>query len=465
MACAPPPELQREGLEAVLRSRTFHRAEQLKRFLRYICETEWQGRREALTEYAVGVNALGRAEDFSPEVDSTVRTRAHALRQKLQEYYERENPEAPIRIELPRGGYIPVFSGGAAEAASVQAAGNEPAGNAPYTGAAGAPVPAWNGAGERAPIAVNLEPVAVPQTAAARRRWHTVAAFTAGVGTAAVVAALAFAMGWAQPGVRAQTPEVIRDFWGPWLKSDTPVAICVGQPLHLWVRDYGGAPPPVVQYGPFRDPAPSSPEFRQWYEGYVRPRPDSRLVLHPSPYATLWSDAAGAASAAQFFARHRVQVQLLPEKSLRGVYSLRHQNRMVFGRPEFSPIMMEFRSVGGFTVAYLPDVQRHAIVHQQDSSRRFLNPLTESGNYGLITVIAEDAGREKNTVLFSGVIADGSQAGVEFMLSAAHLADLRDRLRRQGHQEWPAVFQVVVKSRSSGGFPVEIEYVQHEVLR
>src|SRR5690242_15114592 len=48
--------------------------------------------------------------DFSPNDDSCVRNRAFALRRRLEEFYERESPEAGLRIELPKGSYLPRFA-------------------------------------------------------------------------------------------------------------------------------------------------------------------------------------------------------------------------------------------------------------------------------------------------------------------------------------------------------------------
>ena len=74
---------RKAALEAVLTSRTFDRSEQLKSFLRYVCEHTMSGSGEALTEYLIGVHGLGRPASFSPVEDSIVRNRAYALRKKL----------------------------------------------------------------------------------------------------------------------------------------------------------------------------------------------------------------------------------------------------------------------------------------------------------------------------------------------------------------------------------------------
>src|SRR5688572_21472003 len=109
-----PEEIQdvekREALEEVLRSATFVRASQVRNFLRYICEMEFAGRGATLHEYLIGVEALGRPDAYSTDEDSSVRRRAFALRRKLDQVYAGELAHAKIRIDVPKGGYLPLFS-------------------------------------------------------------------------------------------------------------------------------------------------------------------------------------------------------------------------------------------------------------------------------------------------------------------------------------------------------------------
>ena len=100
---------KRAALEEVLHSATFVRASQVRNFLRYICEMEFAGRASTLHEYLIGVEALGRPTAYSTEDDSSVRRRAYALRQKLEEVYAKELTEAPVRIDVPKGSYVPRF--------------------------------------------------------------------------------------------------------------------------------------------------------------------------------------------------------------------------------------------------------------------------------------------------------------------------------------------------------------------
>jgi hypothetical protein len=106
---APSFQEKREALEEVLQSVAFFRAEQLRSFLRYICEMELAGRGDELCESLIGVEAFGRPQGYSPTEDASVRRRAGDLREKLQEVYAGELIGSKVRIELPKGKFVPRF--------------------------------------------------------------------------------------------------------------------------------------------------------------------------------------------------------------------------------------------------------------------------------------------------------------------------------------------------------------------
>ena len=78
------------------------------RFLRFVVETTLAGRADRLKGYTVGVEALGRRDDFDPQVDAIVRVEAIRLRAALARYYSGAGA-SDHRIEMPRGGYVPQF--------------------------------------------------------------------------------------------------------------------------------------------------------------------------------------------------------------------------------------------------------------------------------------------------------------------------------------------------------------------
>jgi tetratricopeptide (TPR) repeat protein len=95
----------------ILATPAFVRSARLARFLRFAVEQRLSGRTDPLKEIEVGVQVFDRGADFDPRVDPVVRVQARLLRFKLHEYYETVGKTDPIRIDLPKGSYLPAFSG------------------------------------------------------------------------------------------------------------------------------------------------------------------------------------------------------------------------------------------------------------------------------------------------------------------------------------------------------------------
>src|SRR3954469_6692117 len=102
-------EAVREHLERILTSPTFQQGDRLKRFLKFIVLEAVAGRRHELKEYVIGVQVFGKEESFDPRTDPIVRVQARRLRAKLVRYYREEGRADETVIELPKGGYAPVF--------------------------------------------------------------------------------------------------------------------------------------------------------------------------------------------------------------------------------------------------------------------------------------------------------------------------------------------------------------------
>jgi len=99
----------REQLAKILASRTFKSAEGQRAFLRYTVEEVLAGRGPEIKEYLIGVEVFHRGEAFDPRLDPIVRTQARKLRAKLDKYYETEGARDALRVDLPKGAYVPSF--------------------------------------------------------------------------------------------------------------------------------------------------------------------------------------------------------------------------------------------------------------------------------------------------------------------------------------------------------------------
>ena len=102
-------EFIRQELEKVLKSPLFTRSSRLSRFLRFVVEKTLREETHTLKEYALAVEVFDKEESYEPGVDPLVRVEAGRLRNKLREYYESEGRDSVIRIDLPKGSYVPTF--------------------------------------------------------------------------------------------------------------------------------------------------------------------------------------------------------------------------------------------------------------------------------------------------------------------------------------------------------------------
>ncbi len=80
-----------------------------RNLLIYILEEALAGRAEQLKGYTIGVEVFGRPADFDPGSDPIVRLEAGRLRRALEAYYSGPGADDPIRLEIPKGAYIPRF--------------------------------------------------------------------------------------------------------------------------------------------------------------------------------------------------------------------------------------------------------------------------------------------------------------------------------------------------------------------
>src|SRR5258708_26348844 len=98
-----------DQLNRILSSKAFRQADRLKRFLSFVVAETLSGRSDRLKEFAVGVEVFGKDTSFDPRNDPIVRVQARRLRAQLSRYYREEGQEDELTIEMPKGGYAPIF--------------------------------------------------------------------------------------------------------------------------------------------------------------------------------------------------------------------------------------------------------------------------------------------------------------------------------------------------------------------
>ena len=99
----------RAQLERILSDFASSGANRRSRLLRYLVEETLEDRSESLKESVIATEVFDRDPSYDPQIDSVVRVEVGRLRARLAEYYEKAGVDAPVRIEIPRGAYRPIF--------------------------------------------------------------------------------------------------------------------------------------------------------------------------------------------------------------------------------------------------------------------------------------------------------------------------------------------------------------------
>jgi hypothetical protein len=425
-------EEKHAALGAVLKSQTFSRSEQLRSFLAFICEMEMAGRGPELTEYMIGVQALGRRDDFSPTEDSSVRTRAHELRQRLQKFYALERPDVRLRIELPKGSYTPRYVP------------LEPVGAGPPAGLEH----------QRVPLGVLIRP------------W--VGGFLLGalVGAGAVLMLTGRSSG---VGLDAS----VREAWAPLVTKEREVVICVASPLHLLVSP-ASVSAQTVRMGVVPKEMPRYPAPKEFYSFFSRLRPlppDATLEMQPAQKAVNMADVQGLAHVISTLQALGVRFRILPESNF-PLSAMRKSSAILFGAPWFSraasgllegtPWVSAVDPEGNEVVSISRTPQAPAGFSPKRSIRREYREV-----FGLITVLPsnKDADDGHTVVIFSGLTSVGSHGAAAFFTSGDSMRKFRERLKSEGHGSLPRSYQVVVRCRANEDTQLVFhDYETYEVL-
>lgn len=101
------------ALERVLASEVFARSDRARKLLDYLVRAELAGRADRLKGFSIAVDVFGKDADFDPATDAVVRVQAGRLRELLDLYYGGAGAEDEVRIAVPKGSYVPMFSAAA----------------------------------------------------------------------------------------------------------------------------------------------------------------------------------------------------------------------------------------------------------------------------------------------------------------------------------------------------------------
>jgi hypothetical protein len=353
------------------------------------------------------------------------------LRQKLQEYFENEGRNDPVRIVLPTGRYVPVF---------VQA-----------------PQP--------------QEPVVVAETVApaepSRLTSRLSLRVVAFVGIALCVGV---PIGWIAERSRANAPVVdaaIAELWGSWLTDKQGAVICLSNPYIAVVKRLDGPLSPSVLPRPIE----AEPRDAGQLEAYFNLPANGRVYLYPGVAHTKMGEAIGGIELAEFFTRAGIPARPTQTRLLNWQF-FRSENLILLGHDEANPWLDPILSQLPLRLAATtPDAPRRIVNSRPAAGERTEYAPVYSGSkrqrtedYALISMLTGVDGRHR-LLLVNGIDAEATQIGIEYLVDPTNARALTSILMRAApdHKgDWH--FQAILKTELQDNVPLRVSLVAAHVL-
>jgi len=427
------------ALHFALESDSLCRSDRLKSMLRFVCEVEFAGEQHRLTEYEIAVSALGRREDFSPSEDSTVRSRAFELRQKLERLYSVEAPESSLRIDLPKGSYRPRFYRHRPLAVV----------SAPSMDSSDA-------------AQVSSQPIAPDQPGKVRvnSRWAVpLFWFALGVGLTALLGVVAINLWHSNPFFRAQkspwTPD-LRLFWRPILEGSKPVLVAYETRLFVSVGPLVVRDPNIES---IQDVETSAPIMQ------VKKLFHAQEVYEARRY-TDFSVVNAAFSIAQLLGTTGIPLQAERSDEMTSE-QIASSNLILLGKPGAFDNLKQVPIVGAnFVYDSSRNIRNlHPRSGEQELYQRGGSSAQSGGvsqEYALIT-LTPGPNRGQHTLNIVSAESELFRPLGTYLTDPGYMQDLVRHLRL-GDDGLPEAFEVLVRIDMRGPRPLRIAYVAHRVL-
>jgi hypothetical protein len=391
-------------IDKIISSPVLHGSESLCNLLRFLTKQSLDHPGAAVKEYHLATEVFGRAADFDPRLDSTVRVQTGRLRSKLAEYYANDGTEDRVMVEIPRGSYHVVFHQREPE---IRPSAAEPA----------------------------IEPATVPVVRPAQH-WKT----TAVVSVIAVIGALSL------------------DFaLRPLFQRSTAGAESSDALQALWLRFFDGPEPPLVVYSNAAFVGRPETGLR-----YYNPTLDANTVILDH-YTGVGEVMAIHELDTLFTSWHRLM--RLKRGRLLTWDDAKASNMVFIGSPSENLSLREIPGTEEFVFKVATDGPRKGDLSVINTHPR---PGEESVYFSSPSVpIREDYGvvgllpglsAARHALILAGLTTLGTQAAAEFVCRPRRVEELLAALGAQPKGPIPA-FEALLRVKVSGGVPVQSEIV------
>jgi len=391
-------------IEKLTSSSVLHGSESLCNLLRYLTKQSLEHPGSTVKEYQIATEVFGRAADFDPRLDSTVRVQTGRLRSKLAEYYASDGVDDRIVVEIPRGSYHLIFHHREFEPK-------------PQTG----------------------EPATEPPSSPAPQPVHRRRLTTAALGVIVIISA--FAIGYA-----------LRP-----LIEHSPAGASSAALEALWGRFFDGQEPPLVVYSNAAFVGRPETGLR-----YFNPATDSNGAIMDH-YTGVGEVMAIHELDNLFMILHRnmrlKRGRLLTWDDAKG------SNLVFIGSPSENLSLREMPGTQDFVFRVVSDGPRRGDLSVMNVHPRPGEENTYLSTAGLpiredyaVVGLVPGLTSAQHALVLAGLTTLGTQAAAEFVCRTKRLEELLTALGSPAKGPFPP-FEALLRVKVSGGVPVQSDLV------
>jgi hypothetical protein len=399
----------------IVASPAFLRSPRLSDFLIYICERALDGRSEEISEQQIGVHVFSRPPNYNPNDDSIVRSHARLLRQRLTAYFDGEGKAEELRVQIPKGHYIPQFE----RTPSVR------------------------------PRDFTREAPPVERTSAFRSRWIVLAAGIAGMVAYGIVL-------WVVPGEQP-SQSAAHHFWKTFFSSGKKVSVVPADSALALFEDLSHEPVHLAEY------LTRKYRFRESRALGVQSQMLSSIAARPY---TSMADLNLTVRLSRLSEVDGRQVEVRYARNLQ-LADLKEGSAVLIGGPRANPWEELFQEKLNFYVDAEPLTAENGIVNKaprQGERARYSEAAGESSAraYGLVAFLPGLTPATR-VLIVEGTSSVGTECASDFLLDEVRLGSFLQQISR-GNRNTP-YFEVLLQSATIGGNAQQPEAISYRLIK
>ena len=457
-----PAEI-RQALARIIQSKYFSHAPKKQKFVQVIAEYYLRGRAVELNEYLIGCEVFDKGSDYHPAADPVVRVAAHDVRKKLEAYYTHEGAQDKVRMSVPVGTYMPVFSRIAESAKAVEITADslsltvEKEEPPSIVGTAGQPI--------GSPTTKLTSLFSTSLLALVERHVQRQAKpllLSAGVLILLLLTGNVWFLlenrAFHSTTVAAPTTSVTRmtGIWEPFLTNQFSTLLILSNPVVY--RTLNGADPDVLAKKGIALTVEQANLLTNLSNDRLPLRPNQPTQLIPAFNTYTGIGEAIGAFRLQGLLQGVGEPTLLKQSRNVGADDLKDHDVILLGSVYANQWAKPFSLNENFVFTDRTSIENLSPrAGEQSEYKSSFDQRTGAllEDYALITFVPGMSGT--NVVMsLAGIYSEGTQAAVEYITDKTHLAELNQKLQeRGGNKAKPHYFQALLKVRVENSFPTQ----------